>query len=136
MTSKSGALLLADLGVTKTPSRPYVSAHNPYAEAPCTALQSRPGFPDRLGSRAEARRFCQEFFSWYNHEHHHSGLPRLTPAAVPYGTAAELLAHRHAVLDAAYQAHPERCVKPPPQHPGLPEAVGMNPPVAKQDQTP
>jgi transposase InsO family protein len=136
MTSKSVALLLADLGVTKTHSRPYVSDDNPYSEAHFKTLKYRPGFPDRFGSLEEARRFCQEFFSWYNHEHHHSGLQLMTPAAVHYGTAEELLSHRQSVLDAAYQAHPERFVKRPPQHPGLPEAVWINPPIAKQDKTP
>lgn len=31
MTSKAVALLLSDLGVTKTHSRPYVSNDNPYS---------------------------------------------------------------------------------------------------------
>ena len=34
MRSKSVALLLADLGITKTHSRPYVSNDNPYSESP------------------------------------------------------------------------------------------------------
>jgi putative transposase len=136
MTSKSVALLLADLGVTKTHSRPYVSDDNPYSEAHFKTLKYRPGFPDRFGSLEEARRFCQEFFLWYNHEHHHSGLNLMTPAAVHYGQAEERISHRQFVLDTAYQAHPERFVKRPPQHPSLPEAVWINPPAAKQDKTP
>ena len=136
MTSKSVALLLADLGVTKTHSRPYVSDDNPYSEAHFKTLKYRPGFPDRFGSLEEARRFCQEFFSWYNHEHHHSGLNLMTPAAVHYGQAEECISQRQFVLDTTYQAHPERFVKRPPQHPSLPEAVWINPPAAKQDKTP
>ena len=43
MTSKPVALLLADLGVTKTHSRPHVSNDNPYSEAQFKTLKYRPG---------------------------------------------------------------------------------------------
>jgi putative transposase len=136
MTSKSVALLLADLGIVKTHSRPHVSDDNPYSEAHFKTLKYRPGFPDRFGSLEEARCFCQEFFPWYNHEHHHSGLQLMTPATVHYGQAEELLSHRQSILDAAYQAHPERFVQRPPKHPSLPEAVWINPPATNQSKTP
>jgi putative transposase len=136
MTSQSVALLLADLGIVKTHSRPPVSDDNPYSEAHFKTLKYRPDFPDRFGSLEEARRFCQEFFSWYNQEHRHSGLQLMTPSTVHYGEAEKRIGDRQAVLDAAYQAHPERFVKRPPQHPSLPEAVWINPPAAKQDKTP
>src|ERR1022692_2893810 len=74
MTSKPVAFLLADLGVTKTHSRPHVSDDNPFSESHFKTLKYRPEFPDRFGSLQHARSFCQEFFSWYNTEHHHSGL--------------------------------------------------------------
>jgi putative transposase len=136
MTSRSVALLLADLGIVKTHSRPHVSDDNPYSESHFKTLKYRPDFPDRFGSLEEARRFCQEFFSWYNQEHHHSGLQLMTPATVHYGEAEKRIGARQAVLDAAYQAHPERFVQRPPQHPSLPEAVWINPPAANQDKTP
>jgi len=101
MTSKSVALLLADLGVVKTHSRPHVSDDNPYSEAHFKTLKYRPGFPDRFGSFEDAHSFCQEFFSWYNHEHHHSGLHLMTPATVHYGQAEELISRRQSVLDTA-----------------------------------
>ena len=41
MTSKPVALLLADLGVTKTHSRPHVSNDNPYSEAQFKTLKYR-----------------------------------------------------------------------------------------------
>ena len=50
MRSKSLALLLADLGVTKTHSRPYVSNDNPYSEAQFKTLKYRPDYPHRFGS--------------------------------------------------------------------------------------
>ncbi len=82
MTSKSLTLMLADLGVVKTHSRPHVSDDNPFSEAHFKTMKYRPGYPDRFGSIQDARRFCQEFFAWYNHQHHHSGLNLLTPGAV------------------------------------------------------
>src|SRR5438270_6475920 len=80
MTSKSLALLLADLAVVKTHSRPHVSDDNPFSEAHFKTMKYRPDYPDRFGSIQDARRFCQNFFPWYNHQHHHSGLSLLTPA--------------------------------------------------------
>lgn len=69
MKSKQVAQLMADLGVTKTHSRPYVSNDNPYSEAQFKTLKYRPNFPDRFGSLQDARAFCQSFFNWYNNEH-------------------------------------------------------------------
>jgi transposase InsO family protein len=128
MTSRSVAMLLADLGVIRTHSRPHVSDDNPYSEAQFKTLKYRPDFPDRFGSIEDARRFCQTFFPWYNNEHHHSGLGLLTPADVHYGRAAQLITGRQRVLDAAFQTHPERFVRKPPVHPLLPAAVWINKP--------
>jgi putative transposase len=128
MKSKPVALLLADLGVTKTHSRPHVSDDNPYSESQFRTLKYRPGFPDRFGSIEDARGFCQSFFQWYNHEHHHSGLGLMTPAMVHHGRATHILAHRQVVLDAAYSAHPERFVRQPPKPPELPSQVWINRP--------
>ena len=74
MTSKPVAFLMADLGVTKTHSRPYVSDDNPYSESHFRTLKYRPEFPDRFGCIQDGRAFCQQFFPWYNDEHRHSGL--------------------------------------------------------------
>jgi transposase InsO family protein len=87
MTSKPVALLLADLGVTKSHSRPHVSNDNPYSEAQFKTLKHHPSFPDRFGCIQDARAFCQEFFGWYNVEHHHSGIGLLT---LPMCTSAAL----------------------------------------------
>ena len=131
MRSKPVALLLADLGVTKPHSRPHVSNDNPFSEAQFRTLKYCPQFPDRFGSIADGRAFCQTFFRWYNHDHHHSGLGFLAPAVVHFGQAAAVRAHREVVLAAAYVAHPERFVNGPPQPADLPTAVWINPPVKK-----
>jgi putative transposase len=128
MTSQPVALLLADLGVTKTHSRPHVSNDNPFSEAQFKTLKYRPEFPDRFGSILEARGFCQRFFPWYNTEHHHAGLGLLPPADVHFGRAATRVAARAAVLAAAHAAHPERFVRGMPHPPALPSAVWINPP--------
>jgi putative transposase len=49
MRSKPVALLLADLSVTKTHSRPYTSNDNPFSESQFRTLKYRPEFPDRFG---------------------------------------------------------------------------------------
>jgi putative transposase len=135
MTSKPVAFLLADLGVTKTHSRPHVSNDNPYSEAQFKTLKYRPGFPDRFGSIQDARAFCQQFFGWYNTEHRHSGIAMMTPQAVHYGHAAQLHQARARVLAAAYAAHPERFVRRPPAPKPLPTAVWINPPESTQEAT-
>ncbi len=120
MTSKPVAFLLADLGVTKTHSRPYTSTDNPYSEAQFKTLKYRPGFPARFDSIEHARAFCREFFGWYNHQHRHSGIGLMTPATVHHVQAEQTHAARRAVLEAAYAATPERFLRRPPRPPALP----------------
>jgi len=134
MTSKPVALLMADLGVTKTHSRPHISNDNPFSESQFKTLKYRPDYPDRFGCLADARRWGQAFFHWYNHDHHHSGLGLLTPATVHHNRSEAVLAVRQAVLQQAYAAHPERFVKgaPAPQQP--PTAVWINPPKESGDE--
>src|SRR5438093_1007067 len=100
--------LLAALGITKTHSRPHVSNDNPFSEAQFKTLKYRPDFPARFGSIQDARAHCHGFFPWYNTEHHHSGLGRLTPYDVHYGLAEQRVAARATVLATAYTTHPER----------------------------
>jgi transposase InsO family protein len=59
MTSKPVAFLMADLGITKTHSRPHVSDDNPYSESHFRTLKYRPGFPERFGSLQDARSFSR-----------------------------------------------------------------------------
>jgi putative transposase len=55
MRSKPLAFLLADLGITKTHSRPYTSTDNPYSEAHFKTLKYRPEFPARFDTIEHAR---------------------------------------------------------------------------------
>ena len=129
MMAKSMAMLMSDLGINESHSRPHVSDDNPYSEAQFHTVKYRPDYPDRFGCLSDARSWCEGFFPWYNNEHHHSALHLLTPADVHYGRAAEKLAQRHAVLQRAYVARPERFVNGPPTMPQLPAAVWINRPV-------
>ncbi len=128
MRSKPVAMLLADLGVTKTHSRPYTSTDNPYSEAQFKTLKYRPGFPARFDSIEQARAFCREFFHWYNHQHRHSGIGLMAPATVHHGQAEQAHATRRRVLAAAYAAAPERFVGGAPTPPTLPTAAWINKP--------
>ena len=128
MSSKPVAFLLADLGVTKTHSRPHVSDDNPYSESQFRTLKYRPEFPERFGCIQDSRAYSQGFFRWYNEEHRHSGLALLTPAMVHYGQSALILEQRQTVLDAAYRAHPERFVRQAPKPAAVPTEVWINKP--------
>jgi putative transposase len=136
MIAKTVAILLADLGVAKSHSRPHVSNDNPYSEAHFKTLKYRPDYPDRFGSLADARHWARSFFAWYNDQHHHSGLGLLTPAVVHTGRAETVRQQRQAVLQQAYQAHPERFTKGLPRPAKLPEAAWINAPKATSTEAP
>ena len=106
MSSKALALLLADLGVTKSHSRPHVCDDNPYSEAQFKTLKYRPEFPARFGTIQQARTFCREFFDWYNRDHRHSGIGLHTPEDVHYRTAIATRRDRSQTLEAAHALFP------------------------------
>ena len=128
MIAKPVALLMSDLGVLESHSRPHVSNDNPFSESQFKTMKYRPDYPARFGCQVDARTWAQSFFTWYNTEHRHSGIGLMTPQAVHYGQAAQLFAERQGVLQLAYAAHPERFVKGLPRPPQLPTAVWINPP--------
>jgi putative transposase len=131
MVSKTLALLLADLGVGKSHSRPYTSDDNPFSEAQFKTMKYRPDYPARFGSLEDARAWTHPFIDWYNNQHRHTGLGLMTPATVHYGLAAALTGQRQVTLAAAFEEHPERFVKGLPTLPKLQTAVWINPPLAK-----
>jgi putative transposase len=134
MASKPVAFLLADLGVTKSHSRPHTSNDNPYSESQFRTLKYRPDFPNTFGSIADARAFCQQFFTWYNSEHYHSGIAWLHPLDVHYGRAEAVRTVRADVLNAAYARNPDRFVNKPPEPAALPTAAWINkPPKENED---
>jgi putative transposase len=134
MKSKLVAHLLADLGITKTHSRPYTSDDNPYSEAHFKTLKYRPGFPDRFGSIQDAKRYCETFFKWYNTVHKHSGIAMLTPQDVHYEQATQVLENRQLTLTEAFVQHPKRFKNVAPKVEQLPTAAWINQPNSIQPE--
>ena len=127
MKAKSTALMLADLGVTKSHSRPHTSNDNPFSESHFKTLKYQPTFPKNFGCIEDAKAFCRAFFDWYNQEHHHTGIGLMTPDQVPYGQADAIYAARQETLDGVFRDNPERFVNKAPQPPDKPTRVWINP---------
>ena len=134
MASKPVALLLADLGVIKSHSRPHVSNDNPFSEALFKTVKYCPAFPGKFETLEAARAFCTEFFDAYNNHHRHGGLGLLTPEVVHTGQAEIVRAQRAVVLDAAHAVHANRFNRPP-QPPPLPETAWINRPEDSEADT-
>jgi len=135
MSSKPVALMLADLGVTKSHSRPHCSNDNPYSEAQFKTLKYRPEFPDRFGSPQDARGFCKRFFGWYNDDHRHSGIGYHTPADVHYSRAGQVHAARAVILSAAPRG-PPRALRAQAAVAARPSAPGLDQPPAARGGRP
>ena len=134
MTSKTVAQLLADLGVTRSHSRPHVSNDNPFSEAQFKTLKHSPRFPTHFASLAHARTFTDEFFNDYNNHHRHSGIGYHTPASVHHGHHHAIRQHRQDVLDHAYNLEPHRFHRRPIA-PQVPNITWINPPNENLSQT-
>ncbi len=135
MTSKPVAFLLADLGVTKSHSRPHVSDDNPHIESFFKTAKYQPEFPATFANIVEVREFCRVFVRWYNTQHRHSALALLTPSDVHHGRAPQRLEKRQRIMDAAYDAHPERFVHGKPNVRQLPTASYINRPLDALDNS-
>jgi len=127
MTSKTVALLLADLGVTRSLSRPHVSNDNPFSESQFKTLKHSPRFPERFTSLTHARTFINGFFDHYNQHHRHSGIGYHTPADVHTGRHHTIRAARQNTLDQAYITNPHRFRKRPTA-PKIPDITWINEP--------
>lgn len=133
MQSQTLAILMEDLGVQKSHSRPAVSNDNPYSEAQFKTMKYGPTYPDRFGNLAEAETWVATFMTWYNTEHRHSGIGFLTPNMHHEGRAIPITTARQTTLDAAYDAHPERFVRGRPHPLVIPVQVGINLPLPTSD---
>ena len=76
MIAKGVAHLLADLGVTKSLSRPHVCNDNPYSESQFRTLKYRPDFPDRFGSYEDGHAHSR--FIWSGGNRHWSAFGFIT----------------------------------------------------------
>ncbi len=128
MTSTTIAELLETLGVTRSLSRPRTSNDNPHIEAAFKTAKYRPDYPNRFHDIAQARSWMRSFVHWYNAVHYHSGVGYLHPADVHAGNAPTIVAERQTVLDAAYNAHPERFPRGRPAAAAPPTEAWINNP--------
>jgi len=128
MTSKTVALLMTDLGVTKTHNRPYTSNDNPYSESQFKTIKYCPEFPGRFGGAEDARLTSGKLLDWYNTEHRHSGLCYCTPESVHYGNAPDLLKKRNMTLKNAFDLRPDRFHHRLPVVQTLPQNAWINKP--------
>lgn len=119
--------LLSDLGVTPSHSRPRVSNDNPFSEAQFKTQKQQPDYPQRFEGVSHAKRWCADYFDWYNRHHHHAGLAGFTPEQVFTGRHHQIAADKQAALDRAYQARPERFVRGRPRVSMPPDTVTINP---------
>lgn len=127
MKSDTVAQLLADLGASRSFSRPRVSDDNAFSEAQFKTMKYQPDYPGRFTGLEHGRGWLQEFFGWHNDEHHHAGLALFTPADVFHGRVEDVAATRQRALDAAYASHPERFPKGAPVVKRPPVKVEINP---------
>lgn len=107
-----GATLLAtlqQLGVMPSFSRPSVSNDNPYSESLFRTLKYRPSYPEkRFESLHDARAWVEDFVTWYNHSHCHSGIRFVTPAMRHENQDTDILVKRHQVYQQARLKNPQR----------------------------
>lgn len=127
MTAGTITELYDVLGIRRSLSRPRVSNDNPHAEAGFKTLKYRSDWPGRFTDLKHATRHCEQFFGWYNAEHHHSGIGLLTPNDRHNGNGHAINIARQTVLDTAYTTHPERFPNGHPNPPRQPTRVWINP---------
>ena len=135
MTSKKVSELLIDLGVTRSHSRPKVSNDNPYSEANFKTIKYCAEYPASVDSLAHARDWCEDFITYDNHEHRHSGIALHTPASVHFGTAELIREQRAVTLADAHARHPERFARRP-KPPAIPEQAWINEPKPETEPAP
>ena len=111
MVAKPVAFLLADLGVTKSHSRPHCSNDNPFSESQFRTLKYRPEFPDRFGCYARRPRLLQPVLQLV--QRRASSLRH----RVPHPRRRALRAGRSSPREASHRPqrrlrHPSRTVRP------------------------
>lgn len=100
---------LHELGVGSSHSRPRVSNDNAFIESMFRTLKYSPRWPSQgFENLAAARKWANDFMSWYNDEHKHSALKFVTPAQRHRGEDIAILEKRHEVYQQAKAANPLR----------------------------
>lgn len=118
--------LMIELGISLSHSRPRVSDDNPFSESQFKTMKYQPDYPGRFASVAEARRWFEAYFTWYNFSHHHTGLNGFTPEQVFTGRYLKISTIKQQALDSRYAQNPERFVAGPPTAKLPPVGVYIN----------
>jgi len=121
-------------GLTAQACGSCASNGSPFSESHLKTLTYQQCFPRRFGCSADAKAFCRQFFDWYNHEHHHTGVGLMTPDQVHYRKADAVHAARQKTLDRACRDNPERVVNKPPKPPAKPTAAWVKPPSRRAER--
>ena len=132
MTAHRTINLLSDRGIVLSHSRPRVSNDNAFSEAQFKTQKYQPDYPKVFDHLAHARTWCEHYFAWYNHEHHHSGLAGFTPEQVFTERYRQVADDKQRALDASYRRTPERFVHGQPTVAMPPERVVINPVTAEE----
>lgn len=97
------------LGVKPSYSRPRVSNDNAHIESLFRHAKYRPEFPQSgFSDLDQARLWAQEFVTWYNEHHRHSGIAYVTPNQRHTGGDRAILQARKVVYEQAQARHPQR----------------------------
>ncbi len=124
---------MRELDVTCSHSRPRVSNDNPFSESQFKTQKYQPDYPGKFRSIVHARQWCEDYFHWYNAEHHHSGLAGFTPEQVFTGGYREVAEIKQSSLDKRFKLNPERFVLGHPKVKLPPDFVTINP-ISAQDE--
>lgn len=112
-------------GVELSHNRPYVSNDNPFSEAGFRTMKYRPGYPCIFLDLEHARAYLDEYVTWYNTVHKHSGIALFSPQQVGDGSWQQVWQVRDQALQAYYEQHPERFAARPIT-PTPAQKVGIN----------
>jgi transposase InsO family protein len=104
MKAKTIKQMFVDLGVEQRFTRPRTPDDNPYVESFFRTTKYHPAYPGRFRNQKEAEAYFEQFFTWYNTEHLHSGICYVTPADKHSGRAEEIFRRRAAAKKKAREA--------------------------------
>jgi putative transposase len=106
ITAHGYLVQMVKLGVTCSHSRPRMSNDNPFSESQFKTQKFQLDYPGRFNDIHYARLWTLEYVTWYNTEHHHSGLAGFTPEQVFTGQYHKIAQAKQLALDSGYQNHP------------------------------
>jgi putative transposase len=109
MKGKTLLATMQGLGIVPSFSRPRVSDDNPFSESLFRTLKYRPDYPDGpFVSLGAGQAWVDNFVSWYNDDHQHSGIRFVTPGQRHAGVDVAILKNRHRVYATARARFPRR----------------------------